>query len=210
MSAWPGKFVIGLTGNIGSGKSEVRRMLENLGAFGIDADALAHQAISSGEPAFEAVIQEFGTSILNQDGQIDRARLGKIVFSDPAALSRLEAIIHPRVRQQVDQLIRLATNSVVVIEAIKLIEAGYPAVCDSIWVVAAPEQSQVERLVKYRAMSEELARQRIAAQSPQEDKIQVADVVIKNEKTLSETRRQVTTHWQKIFAPPDEHFIGEK
>ena len=89
MSALPGKYVIGLTGNIGTGKSEVRRMLEKLGAYGIDADALAHQVLLKGEPAFEAVIQEFGLEILGADGQIDRNRLGQVVFADPQALTNL-------------------------------------------------------------------------------------------------------------------------
>ncbi len=148
MSAWPGKFVIGLTGNIATGKSEVRRMLQKLGACGVDADALAHQVILKDEPAYNKVIDVFGQALLNSDGQIDRARLGQIVFVDPAALSRLEAIIHPYTRKMVDQMVRQATESVVVIEAIKLIEAGYPVLCDSIWVTYASEQVQLDRLTQ--------------------------------------------------------------
>ncbi len=93
MSKWPEKFVIGLTGNIGTGKSVVRRMLEHLGAYGIDADALSHRAMAKGAPGYDPILNTFGTFILTPDGEIDRARLGRIVFADPQALSRLEA--HP-------------------------------------------------------------------------------------------------------------------
>jgi dephospho-CoA kinase len=106
MSAWPGKFVIGLTGNIATGKSVVRKMLEHLGAYGIDADALGHRAIAKDAPGYQAVIDTFGRWILTPDGQIDRAKLAHVVFSDPDALVRLESIVHPLVRQAVDILIK--------------------------------------------------------------------------------------------------------
>ena len=101
---WPGKYVIGLTGNIATGKSVVRKMLEHLGAMGIDADALSHQALAKGGPAYASVLKTFGEWLLNPAGELDRARLGQMVFSDPAALARLEAIIHPFVGQAVDIL----------------------------------------------------------------------------------------------------------
>jgi len=198
MSIWPGKYVIGLTGNIATGKSEVRRMLEGLGAYGIDADLLAHHAIAKGEPAYQAVLAEFGSTILTPDGQIERTRLGQIVFSDPATLSRLEAIIHPEVRKKVDALIRQTQAAVIVIEAIKLLEAGYAPLCDAIWVTAAAYDLQLQRLMEQRKMSEELARQRIAAQTSQALKIAAAQVVIYNEKSLEDTWQQVFTQWQKI------------
>src|SRR5512147_1107703 len=95
MSAWPGKYVIGLTGNIATGKSVVRKMLEHLGAYGIDADALGHRAIALGSPGYRPVVDTFGKWILTPDGQVDRGRLGRIVFADPEALARLESIVHP-------------------------------------------------------------------------------------------------------------------
>jgi dephospho-CoA kinase len=202
MSAWPGKYVIGLTGNIAAGKSEVRRMLQKLGAYGIDADVLAHQSIAKGEPAYAAVLESFGDSILSSDGQIDRPRLGEIVFSDPAALARLEAIIHPEVRKMVDRLVRQANAPVVVIEAIKLLEAGYRQLCDSIWVAAAPEQIQIDRLMERRGMSEAGARQRILAQPAQAEKVAAANVIIYNDESLEKTWRQVSSHWEKIFPLP--------
>lgn len=204
MSAWPGKYVIGLTGNIATGKSVVRQMLQQLGAFGIDADALAHQVIAKGEPAYQGVIDYFGPAILDQHGEIVRAQLAKIVFGDPAALARLEALIHPEVRKRVDTLVRRSKEDVVVIEAIKLIESGYPQWCDSIWVTIAPPEKQLERLTEQRGMSDALARQRIAAQSGQAEKIAAADIVIDNIGSLDDTRRQVQMNWQNLFPTLEE------
>jgi len=201
MSAWPGKYVIGLTGNIATGKSEVRRILEKLGAFGIDADRLAHQVITKGEPAYEAIVETFGANILAEDGQVDRARLGQIVFGDPTALARLEAIVHPLVRRMVDYQVRHADQAVVVIEAIKLLESGYPKLCDAIWVTYSSEQIQLKRLMQQRGLSETLARQRVFAQPDQEEKINAADVVFYNEGTLDDLHGQVLAQWQEIFPP---------
>jgi len=199
MSAWPGKFVIGLTGNIATGKSEVRKMLEQLGAGGIEADALAHQSMKSQEPAFPQILAAFGQEILGEDGEIDRRRLGQIVFSDPHALARLEAIIHPEVRKKVEQIIRQAPEQVIVIEAIKLLEAGYPALCDSIWTTWSSPAVQMSRLVGQRGMSDALANQRIAVQPPQEQKIAAADVVLSNNRGLEELWQQVLENWNKLF-----------
>ena len=121
MSKWPGKTVIGLTGNIATGKSVVRKMLEHLGAYGLDADALGHRAISKGAPGYQAVVEMFGKWILDEDGQINRARLGRVVFADPLALERLEAIVHPLVLQAVDLIVQRSSQPVIVIEAIKLL-----------------------------------------------------------------------------------------
>jgi dephospho-CoA kinase len=195
MSAWPGKFVIGLTGNIATGKSVVRKMLEHLGAYGIDADALSHRAISSEAPGYSAVLDAFGKWILGPDGQIDRTRLGRLVFSDPAALATLEAIVHPLVRQAIDLLVRRASQKVVVIEAIKLLEGPLASACDRIWVVTTPEEVQLLRLTKKRAMSAEVARQRIAAQSGQKAKAAAANVVIDNSGSFEDAWRQVQAAW---------------
>lgn len=199
MSAWPGKVVIGLTGNIATGKSVVRRMLEHLGAYGIDADALGHRAIAKGAPAYQAVIDAFGSWILTEDGQIDRSRLAKVVFADGEALSRLEGIVHPLVRQAVDLLVRRAPQKVIVIEAIKLLESPLRVACDSIWVTYASQEIQIERLRRRRGMSEAAAQQRLAVQSPHEEKMRAADVVIRNEGTFDETWSQVTTAWNRLF-----------
>ncbi len=200
MSKWPGKYVIGLTGNIGTGKSVVRRMLEHLGAYGIDADALVHRAIAKGAPGYQAVVKAFGTWILGADEQIDRNRLGRLVFSEPEALVTLEKIVHPLVAQAVDFIVQHATQPVIVIEAIKLLESGMAKSCDKVMVTYAPPETQIARLTQNRHMTEAEARQRITAQPPQEQKMAAAGVVIRNIGTFEDTWRQVVTAWQK-FAP---------
>ncbi|HEX9012782.1 MAG TPA: dephospho-CoA kinase [Anaerolineaceae bacterium] len=199
MSKWPGKTVIGLTGNIATGKSVVRRMLEHLGAYGIDADALSHRAIAKGAPGYKPTVEMFGRWILAPDLQIDRGRLGHVVFSDPQALEALEAIVHPLVNQAVELIIHRATQPVVVIEAIKLLESSLAEDCDSIWVSYAPPNVQMSRLIHNRKMPEAEASQRILSQPPQERKIAAANVVIKNSASFEDTWRQVASAWQAMF-----------
>ena len=203
MSAWPGKFVIGLTGNIATGKSVVRKMLEHLGAYGIDADALGHRAIAKDAPAYQPVLNTFGRYILGPDEQIDRAKLGRLVFADPGALKQLETIVHPFVRQAVDWLIKRSTQKVIVVEAIKLLESPLRPGMDSLWVTFAKPEVQISRLMQKRAMSEEVARQRVAVQAPQEEKVAAADVVIYNNGSFEETWLQVSASWKELF-PSEE------
>lgn len=206
MASWPGKYVIGLTGNIATGKSVVRRMLEHLGAYGIDADALAHRAMAQGAPGYAPIVKLFGTYILDEEGQIDRARLGRLVFADPQALEALEAILHPLVRQGVDLLVRRAPHKVIVIEAIKLLEGNLRSVCDAVWVTHSNPVAQLARLKRKRHMSDTDARQRIDAQAPQQQKIAAADVVIENSGSIEDAWRQVNEAWQKtvpIGAEPE-------
>jgi dephospho-CoA kinase len=199
MSAWPGKFVIGLTGNIATGKSVVRKMLEHLGAYGIDADALGHRAIAPDAPGYKAVVDTFGKWILAHDGQVDRAKLARIVFADPDALIQLEAIIHPLVRQAVDLLIKRSSQKVIVVEAIKLIEGPLRQACDTIWVTYAPKEVQISRLTRKRGMSTAVAHQRVNSQPPQNEKVKVANTVIHNENSFEDTWNQVTIAWQSLF-----------
>ncbi len=209
MSAWQGKYVIGLTGNIATGKSVVRKMVEHLGAYGIDADALGHRAIARGAPGYQAVVEQFGKWILSPDGQIDRSKLSLVVFSDPSAMSQLEMIVHPLVAQAVDMLVRHSQQMVIVIEAIKLIESSLQSRCDSLWVVYAPEESQIARLVQKRGMNDTAARQRMTAQSPQQGKIDAADIIIRNDKSFDDTWQQVFTAWQKSV-PQNEAGLTEQ
>lgn len=206
MSKWQGKMVIGLTGNIATGKSVVRKMLEHLGAYGIDADALAHRAIARGAPAYQPVLDTFGRWILGPDQQIDRAKLGRVVFSDPEALQRLESLVHPLVMQAVDLLVRRSSQPVVVIEAVKLLETRLADSCDSLWVSTAVPEVQLARLMSDRKMTEAEARIRIQAQPAQEIKINAAQVVIRNDGTFEETWKQVQSGWKKLFpaAPTEE------
>jgi dephospho-CoA kinase len=198
LSNWPGKIVIGLTGNIATGKSVVRKMLEHLGAYGIDADALAHRAIAKGAPGYQPVIDTFGRWILDAQGQIDRAKLGKLVFSDPEALKSLEKIVHPLVGQAIDALILRSTQRVIVVEAIKLLETDLRTKCDSIWASAAPEQTQVHRLVTKRSMAPEEALQRIRAQGSAVDKTSVANIVIENTGSFEDAWKQVLAGWKSV------------
>jgi dephospho-CoA kinase len=197
---WPGKFVIGLTGNIATGKSVVRRMMEHLGAYTIDADALSHRAIAKGAPGYQPVVDNFGKFILDARGEIDRAKLGRIVFNDPEALKILEDIVHPLVEQAVDLMIRRANQHIIVIEAIKLLEGKLAGQCDSIWTSSAPEAIQKARLMKRRGMTEQQALQRIQTQSPQELKIAAASVVIQNNGSFEDTWKQVVAAW-KVISP---------
>jgi dephospho-CoA kinase len=204
VSNWPGKFVIGLTGNIGTGKSVVRKMLEHLGAYGIDADALAHRAMAKGAPGYKPVVDIFGRWILGPQGEIDRNKLGKLVFSEPEALTNLENILHPLVSQAVDAIIQRASQPLIAVEAIKLLEYNkLRTKCDIIWVTAAPEEIQVERLVTKRKMSREEALQRIRSQGSQDEKRAAASIIIENVGSFEDTWKQVVAAWKTATPIPE-------
>lgn len=204
-------YLIGLTGNIACGKSTVIAMLEEFGAATIDADQVTRRMQVPGTEIYHQIVAAFGSDILTEvGGPIDRVRLGNIVFSDPQQLQRLEAIVHPAVQHAigtwlgaVGQQARTATHQthpVAVIDAIKLLEAGWKPLCDAVWVVTCAETQQVERLIHTRGMSEAEARQRINAQPPQASRLPYADVVIDNSHSLEETHAQVVAAWQQIVA----------
>jgi dephospho-CoA kinase len=192
------KYVIGLTGNIAVGKSVVRRMLQHLGAYTVDADGLSHQAMMPGAPAYKPVVEMFGRYILDANGQINRAKLGAIAFAVPDVLATLEGIVHPVVGGAIGQLITRSTQRVIVIEAIKLLEGNLVSLCDSLWVVDAPSEVQVARLMKDRNMSEQEANKRIDAQNPQAEKLTRANVVINNGGDVDQTWKQVQDAWNRI------------
>ena len=198
MSNWPGKFVIGLTGNIATGKSVVRKMLEHLGAYTVDADALTHRAYAKGAPGYQQVIDRFGKWLINKDGEIDRSKLGNLVFSDSEALAQLEGIVHPLVRQATEMLIKRSTQKVIVIEAIKLLEGDLRKVCDSIWVTNATEDIQIERLMRKRGLNHDQAKERIHMQSAQSAKVAVANIVITNTGSFENLWGQVSMAWKEI------------
>jgi dephospho-CoA kinase len=194
--------LIGLTGNIATGKSTVARILEELGATVIDADALVHELQRKGTPVFNDIVAAFGPGILDQVGEIDRKALGSIVFADPERLRVLESIVHPAVLIESMQRIMEAPTPIVVYEAIKLIEAGRAEMCSALWVVTARSDVQLQRLMRDRRMSEAEARQRIAAQPPQSEKITLATVVIDNSGSRDDTQRQVETAYRAIEFQP--------
>lgn len=198
MSAWPGKFVIGLTGNIATGKSVVRKMLEHLGAYGIDADALAHRAIARGAPGYQPLVAVFGQWILDSNGEVDRQKLGKLVFTDDKALQQLEAIVHPLVENAVDLLIKRSPHPVIVLEAIKLLEGKLAKSCDAIWVTDSTEALQKIRLMRKRQMSEQEALLRIHSQPDQQKKKDAATLVIRNTGSFEETWKQVLAGWKEL------------
>ena len=206
-----GVYLIGLTGNIACGKSVVLDMLSALGAHVLDADRVTHELQAPGEPVYHAIVTEFGASILTAPGgPIDRRALGAIVFADPAALRRLEQIVHPAVHARIEAWLEtlgvgslqpptpISHPPVAVIDAIKLLESGWKPLCDAIWVVTCTPEQQVARLVATRGLSEGEAQVRVAAQPPQADKVAQADVVIDTSGSLEETRRQVEAAWRGI------------
>lgn len=192
------KYVIGLTGNIATGKSIVRRMLKELDASTIDADQLVHVLQKPGEQVYRDIVETFGSFVLNEDATLNRAQLGRIVFSVPEAMLALEKIVHPAVRKKIARGIKRAPTEVVVIEAIKLLEGELAALCDEIWVVTAPESIQLERMMSRRRMSREDALQRIRAQAPQSEKVKLADFVIDNGSGLIKTWNSVQKRFNKI------------
>jgi dephospho-CoA kinase len=194
----PLPYRIGLTGNISTGKSTVGRMLVELGAELIDADRVAHDALSPDGAAYDSVIQSFGVGILTPDGFIDRQILGNIVFADFEALRRLESLVHPAVIAQIDHIIIASQARIVVVEAIKLLESGMAEDYDAIWVTTCPEEIQLERLVEIRKLERDDALCRLRAQSPQDEKIRRADVVIDTSGSIERTYAQVWEAWQHL------------
>jgi len=204
MQAKSNKTIIGLTGNIATGKTVVRKMLGHLGAYTIDADALTHRIMAPDGPGYRQILDQFGKFILNPDGTIDRGKLGKFVFSDPEALARLEAIIHPYVRRAVDYLIQNARQEVIVVEAIKLLESPLRERVDSIWVTTSSEYNQLARLAAKRGMDTVTAQQRMDVQTSQKQKIDAADFVIQNNGTFEDTWKQVQAAWEQLFPEIEE------
>jgi len=192
------KVVIGLTGNIATGKSLVLGMLRDLGATTIDADELVHHLMRRGGPLYDPIVAEFGRGILDGNGEIDRRKLGEIVFADPQALARLERITHPGVIQETRRRVADAPAGVVVVEAVKLIESGMAADCDAVWVVTSREDVQLDRLVSQRHLSRSQAMLRIRAQPPQEDRVRRAQVAIDNSGDVLETRKSVERHFAAV------------
>jgi dephospho-CoA kinase len=196
------QYLIGLTGNIATGKSTVAKMLEELGATVIDADALVHELQHSGTPVYNDMVAVFGPGILDRAGEIDRKALGSIVFADPEKLRVLESIVHPAVLIESARRIMEAPTPIVVYEAIKLIEAGRVEMWDALGVVTAGSEVQLQRLMRDRQMSEAEARQRITAQPPQDEKIKHATTIIDNSAALADTRRQVEAAYRAIEIMP--------
>ena len=192
-------LVIGLTGNIATGKSTILSYLREKCAFIIDADKLGHRVIEPGGQAYDAVVRTFGQDILADDGTIDRKKLGRIVFSNPIDLGKLEKIVHPKIFDLGKQEIDENESPVIVLEAIKLLEAGLMStLCDEIWVVTSSLTTQLRRLLEARRMEESEARQMIDLQPPQAAKVNQADRVIENDGSLTELHTQLDAIWEDL------------
>ena len=191
-------YIIGLTGNIACGKSTVREMLHEHGAATLDADALVHELYLPGDPVFRAVVDAFGDDIVAADGTLNRPALGRKVFGDPAALARLEGLTHPAVIERTWRWVARQTTPVVVVDAVKLIEAGIVDGCDALWVVTCPLAEERRRLMTRPGMTDAEAARRLAAQAPEAEKVARADVVIDNGGTLDATRAQIDRAWASL------------
>ena len=193
--------IIGLTGGIGSGKSTAAKILAEFGAKVIDADKVAHEVFNPGTEGLQVVVETFGEGVLNSNGEIDRKKLGKIVFKDPSALSTLNEIIHPRAyeltKSRLDEF-RTQGVEVVILEVILLVEAGWDHLADEIWVIVSTEDTVVKRLQESRALTKEEILARIHAQTANEHRIQHADVIIENDGSYEELKDKLSELWRRI------------
>lgn len=195
-------LVIGLVGGIGSGKSVASAMLAELGAEVINADLVGHEVYEPGKPGFDAIVAAFGADVVGEDGRIDRKKLGPIVFADGAKLERLNAIVHPLIRAELERRIARARKDgrvrAVVVEAAILLEAGWRSLVDQVWVVAARREDVVERLAAQRGMAAAETDARMAKQMTDAERRSAADVVIENVGSLDDLRTRLAGLWQAV------------
>jgi dephospho-CoA kinase len=190
---------VGLTGGIGAGKSEVSRLLVQHGAVLIDADKIAREVVAPGTPGLAAVVEAFGEEVLTPDGGLDRPRLGSIVFADPDRLAVLNSIVHPLVGARSRDLEAAAAPDAVVVHDVPLLtENGLAPLYDVVVVVDAAPETQLDRLVRLRGMTEEDARARMAAQARREQRLEIADLVIDNDVPLDRLRERVAEVWADL------------
>jgi dephospho-CoA kinase len=192
-------LVIGLTGGIGTGKSEVARLLESLGAAPINADQIGHEAYTPHSETWNLVVDAFGEGILQESGEIDRRALGGIVFSDPEEMAKLNSIMHPQMASMVtDRIDSLRGDGaeVVVVEAAVLFEAGWETLVDEVWSTDSPVETVVQRLQAARGISPEEARKRIDSQMDREERLGRSDVVVDNSGDVARLERTVRELWQ--------------
>jgi dephospho-CoA kinase len=200
-------LLVGLTGNIGSGKSTVDQLLSERGATIIDADVLSRRAVEIGTPAYKSIVERWGTSILGPDGMLDRGALRRIVFSDPAELEQLNTLVHPeveRMRAELVEAARLRGDKLVVCDVPLLFERKMTDLFDKIVLVDAPRPVRLERLVRERGLKETEAMDMIVAQMPAELKRARADFVIDNIGTLTELDARVAEVWGALEQAAEE------
>jgi dephospho-CoA kinase len=200
-TTYAGKVIIGLTGNIATGKSAVMRLAHNYGAFTIDADKIVHELMDNDATMQAAIAVAFGSEVRREDGRIDRKKLGEIAFADPSAMQDLEAMTHPAVGKEVDARILASKQNIIFIEAIKLLEGNLRDICHQIWVTRCSPQRQLERLRVCRGMETEMAAVRIKAQPPQEEKVAQSDVLIDTNGLMKDTETQFDIAWARLPNP---------
>jgi len=193
-------YLVGLTGGIASGKTYVASLLEELGASTIDADQVAREVVVPGSTGLVQVVAAFGYEILLPSGELDRAKLGRIIFSDPDKRLELESILHPLIKARTTQLISQQTSEVVVYAVPLLVEANVDYPFESVITVEAGAENQVSRLVNSRSMDESEARARVQAQTNSADRVARADFVIDSSGTKEQTKQQVELFWQQLVA----------
>lgn len=192
---------LGLTGGIGSGKSEVARLLSSYGAVLIDSDRIAREVVEPGTPGLAAVVAEFGPGVLTADGALDRPKLGGIVFGDPGRLKALNAIVHPLVRARSAELEAAAGGDTIVVHDVPLlVENGMTGLFDLVLVVDASSETRLDRLVKRRGMERDEALARMAAQADRDERLAAADLVIDNDGPLEKLKPQVGEVWRELTA----------
>lgn len=195
-------LVIGLTGGIASGKSTVANILAGLGARIIDADKIAREIVEPGKPAWEEIKLTFGPQYLKFDGSIDRRALGNLIFSDATARQKLNAITHPLIKKEITDRVAVyrkqEPSGVIVIEAPLLLEAGMQPMVDEIWVVTAPEEVRLKRLMARDNLSREEALQRLKSQLPEEERLKYATRIIDTSKDIATTTAIVKAIWQEL------------
>jgi dephospho-CoA kinase len=193
--------VIGLTGGIGSGKSTVAQLLAELGARAIDLDKTGHAVLQKGSDVYHKAVSEFGQGVLAENGEIDRAKLGKIVFGSPGALKRLNSITHPAIDALVEKEIENSRNKgikVLVFEAAAMMENDKTRLVDELWITMAPEPAALKRIKERSGYTEEEAKKRIKSQMTDKERIKMADVVIYNNGTMEELKEKVKTEWDRL------------
>jgi dephospho-CoA kinase len=204
-------LLVGLTGNIASGKSTVSRMFADRGATIIDSDVLARRAVDVGTPGYERIVKRWGNGVLAADGRLDRAALRGIVFSNAEELEELNAIVHPEVERMRDHLVRAAADRgdrIVVCDIPLLFEKHLGHSFDRIILVDAPRALRLERLVRDRGLGETEATEMITAQMPAELKRARADIVIDNDGTLPQLEEQVAAAWASLVEEADRERVA--
>ena len=194
-------FVIGLTGGIGTGKTSVSNILSSLGASMINADKIGHKIYEPNSEGWMEVVNAFGKEILNENLEINRKKLGSIVFKDKKYLDQLNSITHPRIYSEIESELQTLSNKSVdvsVVEAALLIEAKWTSLADQVWITVSKENTIYKRLEKRDGLNIEAIKARISSQMPSKEKLKFADVIIKNDSSIKDLEKEVQYYWKKI------------